>query len=103
MSQKEIMFKPDALQKVVHGVNKLAKTVGSTLGPGGRNVIFQKSIGWPLVTKDGVTVAKEVELQDKFENIGACLVRQIAEKTCDDAGDGTTTATILADAILTDG
>ena len=82
----------------------MAKTVGSTLGPGGRNVIFKKAIGgWPLVTKDGVTVAKEVELEDKFEDVGACLVRQIAEKTCSDAGDGTTTATILADAILTDG
>lgn len=103
MAKKEIQFKPDALQKVVAGVNKLAKTVGSTLGPGGRNVIFKKSIGWPLVTKDGVTVAKEVELDDKFEDVGACLVRQIAEKTCADAGDGTTTATILADAILTDG
>ena len=104
MSSKEIQFKPEALQKVVSGVNKLAKTVGSTLGPGGRNVIFRKAIGgWPLVTKDGVTVAKEVELDDKFEDVGACLVRQIAEKTCTDAGDGTTTATILADAILTDG
>ena len=103
MSSKDIQFKPEALQRVVSGVNKLAKTVGSTLGPGGRNVIFKKSIGWPLVTKDGVTVAKEVELDDKFEDVGACLVRQIAEKTCADAGDGTTTATILADAILTDG
>lgn len=104
MSKRTIQFKPDALQKVVSGVNKLAKTVGSTLGPGGRNVIFRKAIGgWPLVTKDGVTVAKEVELDDKFEDVGACLVRQIAEKTCSDAGDGTTTATILADAILTDG
>lgn len=102
--RKEIQFKPDALQKVVSGVNKLAKTVGSTLGPGGRNVIFRKAVGgWPLVTKDGVTVAKEIELDDKFEDVGACLVRQIAEKTCSDAGDGTTTATILADAILTDG
>ena len=103
MSSKDIQFKPEALQRVVSGVNKLAKTVGSTLGPGGRNVIFKKAIGWPLVTKDGVTVAKEVELDDKFEDVGACLVRQIAEKTCADAGDGTTTATILADAILTDG
>lgn len=103
MAKREIQFKPDALQRVVSGVNKLAKTVGSTLGPGGRNVIFKKSIGWPLVTKDGVTVAKEVVLDDKFEDVGACLVRQIAEKTCSDAGDGTTTATILANAILTDG
>lgn len=103
MAKREIKFKSDALQKVVSGVNKLAKTVGSTLGPGGRNVIFKKNIGWPLVTKDGVTVAKEVELEDEFEDVGACLVRQIAEKTCSDAGDGTTTATVLADAILTDG
>lgn len=100
---KEIRFKSDALQRIVSGVNQLAQTVGSTLGPGGRNVIFRKSIGFPLITKDGVTVAKEVELEDKFENTGALLVRQIAEKTCQDAGDGTTTATILADAILTDG
>lgn len=100
---KEIKFQSDALQRVVSGVNQLARTVGSTLGPGGRNVIFRKSIGFPLITKDGVTVAKEVELEDKFENIGALMVRQIAEKTCQDAGDGTTTATILADAILTDG
>lgn len=103
MGNKDIQFKPEALQKVVSGVNKLAKTVGSTLGPGGRNVIFKKSVGWPMVTKDGVTVAKEVELKDEVEDVGACLVRQIAEKTCLDAGDGTTTATILADAILTEG
>lgn len=100
---KEIRFKSDALQRIVSGVNQLAQTVGSTLGPGGRNVIFRKNIGFPLITKDGVTVAKEVELEDKFENTGALLVRQIAEKTCQDAGDGTTTATILADALLTDG
>lgn len=99
---KEIYFKDDALKGIVRGVNKLAYTVGSTLGPGGRNVIFE-NYGFPLVTKDGVTVAKQISVSGSLENIGIQMIKQIANKTCDDAGDGTTTATILADAILTEG
>lgn len=100
--EKDIFFKDVALKKIVQGVNKLAATVGSTLGPGGRNVIFE-NYGYPLVTKDGVTVAEKIDVTDKLENVGIQMVKQIARKTCDDAGDGTTTATILADAILTEG
>lgn len=99
---KEIYFKDDGLRRIVSGVNKLATTVGSTLGPGGRTVIFE-NYGYPLVTKDGVTVAERIDVQDKLENVGIQMVKRIAKKTCDDAGDGTTTATILADAILTEG
>lgn len=99
---KEIYFKDAALKKIVSGVNKLAATVGSTLGPGGRTVIFE-NYGYPLVTKDGVTVAERIDVQDKLENIGIQMVKQIAKRTCNDAGDGTTTATILANAILTEG
>lgn len=102
MSKKEIKFGNDVLKSISKGVEILAKTVGSTLGPGGRNVIFD-NYGWPLVTKDGVTVARQIELDDKWENIGAQMVKQVANKTCEDAGDGTTTATILADAILREG
>ena len=100
---KQMMFDDDARQKVRAGISKLAKTVKVTLGPGGRNVILQKSFGGPSVTKDGVSVAKEIDLQDPFENMGAKLVNEVAKKTNDVAGDGTTTATILAEAIYTEG
>src|SRR5437879_332131 len=85
------------------GVSKLARAVKVTLGPKGRNVIIQKSFGSPTVTKDGVTVAKEIELEDKYENMGARMVREVASKTSDTAGDGTTTATVLAEAIYNEG
>jgi chaperonin GroEL len=100
---KQIMFDDVARRKAVAGVQKLAKAVKVTLGPAGKNVIIEKSFGAPQVTKDGVTVAKEVELEDPFENMGAKLVREVASKTNDVAGDGTTTATVLAEAILTIG
>lgn len=100
--KKEIKFGNEVMRSIAKGVETLAKTVGSTLGPGGRNVIFE-NYGWPLVTKDGVTVARQIELEDKWENIGAQMVKQVANKTCKDAGDGTTTATILANAILEEG
>ena len=100
--KKEIKFGNEVMRSIAKGVETLAKTVGSTLGPGGRNVIFE-NFGWPLVTKDGVTVARQIELEDKWENIGAQMVKQVANKTCKDAGDGTTTATILANAILEEG
>ena len=100
---KQIMYDDVARRKAVSGVQKLAKAVKVTLGPAGKNVIIEKSYGGPQVTKDGVTVAKEVELEDPFENMGAKLVREVASKTNDDAGDGTTTATVLAEAILTIG
>lgn len=102
MSAKDIRFGEDVIKALIRGVNILAETVGSTLGPGGRNVIF-KSNGWPYITKDGVTVARNVELKNEFENIGAQMVKQVANRTCKDAGDGTTTATILAQAILNEG
>src|SRR5210317_63704 len=97
---KQIMFDEEARRKILAGVEKLAKTVKVTLGPSGKNVIMEKSFGGPKVTKDGVTVAKEIELEDPFENMGAKLIREVASKTNDVAGDGTTTATILAEAIL---
>ncbi|MDA0374077.1 MAG: chaperonin GroEL [Planctomycetota bacterium] len=100
---KQIMFDEVARRKVVAGVQALAKAVKVTLGPAGKNVIIEKSFGGPQVTKDGVTVAKEIELEDPFENMGAKLVREVASKTNDVAGDGTTTATVLAEAILTTG
>ncbi len=100
---KQIMFDEDARQKVRQGIQKLARTVKVTLGPGGRNVILQKSFGAPSVTKDGVTVSKEIELEDPFENMGAKLVNEVAKKTNDVAGDGTTTATVLAAAIYEEG
>ena len=100
---KQIMYDDVARRKAVEGVEKLAKAVKVTLGPAGKNVIIEKSFGGPQVTKDGVTVAKEVELEDPFENMGAKLVREVASKTNDVAGDGTTTATVLAEAILTIG
>jgi len=103
MAAKEIKFSDDARSRMARGVNALANAVKVTLGPKGRNVILDKSFGAPTVTKDGVSVAKEIELKDKFENMGAQLVKEVASKTSDAAGDGTTTATVLAQAILAEG
>ncbi|OGB97019.1 chaperonin GroL [candidate division TM6 bacterium RIFCSPHIGHO2_12_FULL_36_22] len=103
MSAKKILFGQDARNKILKGINILADTVKVTLGPRGRNVALEKSFGSPIITKDGVTVAKEIELQDKFENMGAQMVREVASKTADIAGDGTTTATVLAQAIFQEG
>src|SRR5512147_1196267 len=103
MAAKIIKFDQDGRNAILKGVNTLADVVKVTLGPKGRNVVIDKSFGAPLVTKDGVTVAKEIELDDKFENMGAMLVREVASKTADQAGDGTTTATVLAQAIYRDG
>jgi len=103
MSAKELKFSEDARQRMLAGVNILANAVKVTLGPKGRNVILEKSFGSPTVTKDGVSVAKEIELEDKFENMGAMLVKEVASKTSDIAGDGTTTATVLGQSILTEG
>ena len=100
--KKSIKFGSEALTQIAKGVEILAKTVGSTLGPGGRNVIFE-NLGFPLVTKDGVTVASQIELSDKLQNIGAQMVKQVAKKTCDDAGDGTTSSVVLANAIVQEG
>lgn len=103
MAAKNIIFKEDARQKILKGVRTLAEAVKVTLGPKGRNVIIDKSYGTPHITKDGVTVAKEVELEDKHENMGAQMVKEVASKTADKAGDGTTTATVLAEAIYSEG
>ncbi|MEM7024248.1 MAG: TCP-1/cpn60 chaperonin family protein, partial [Pseudomonadota bacterium] len=103
MAAKEIRFDTDARAKLLHGVDVLANTVKVTLGPKGRNVVMDKSFGAPRTTKDGVTVAKEIELSDKFENMGAQMLREVASKTSDEAGDGTTTATVLAQAIVREG
>lgn len=103
MSAKQIRFSDDARKRMAHGVNILADTVKATLGPKGRNVVLEKSFGAPTVTKDGVSVAKEIELKDKFENMGAQMVKEVASKTSDAAGDGTTTATVLAQAIVNEG
>ena len=100
---KQIIFGDKARAKILEGVNTLADTVKVTLGPKGRNVALEKSFGSPTITKDGVSVAKEIELKDKFENMGAQMVREVASKTADVAGDGTTTATILAQAIYREG
>ena len=103
MSAKEVKFGDDARARMVNGVNILANAVKITLGPKGRNVVLDKSFGAPTVTKDGVSVAKEIELEDKFENMGAQMVKEVASQTSDVAGDGTTTATLLAQAIVREG
>src|ERR1700733_658643 len=103
MASKNIKFKEEARQKILKGVRTLADAVKVTLGPKGRNVIIDKSYGAPHITKDGVTVAKEIELEDKNENIGAQMVKEVASKTADKAGDGTTTATVLAKEIYAEG
>ena len=103
MSAKEIRFGEDARAKMLRGVNVLANAVKATLGPKGRNVVLDKSYGAPTITKDGVSVAKEIELADKFENMGAQMVKEVASKTSDNAGDGTTTATVLAQALIREG
>ena len=100
---KDIKFNIEARDLLKNGVDQLANAVKVTLGPKGRNVVIEKKFGAPQITKDGVTVAKEIELEDKFENTGAQLVKSVASKTGDDAGDGTTTATILTQAIVTEG
>src|SRR5213075_2343845 len=103
MAAKEVRFGDDARVKMFRGVNILANAVKATLGPKGRNAVLDKSFGAPTVTKDGVSVAKEIELKDKFENMGAQMVKEVATQTSDEAGDGTTTATVLAQAILRGG
>ena len=103
MAAKEVRFSDDARTRMVRGVNLLANAVKATLGPKGRNAVLEKSFGAPTVTKDGVSVAKEIELKDKFENMGAQMVKEVASSTSDEAGDGTTTATVLAQAIIREG
>src|SRR5256884_4096084 len=103
MAAKEVRFSTDARDRMLRGVDILANAVKVTLGPKGRNVVLDKSFGAPRITKDGVTVAKEIELDDKFENMGAQMLREVASKTSDTAGDGTTTATVLAQAIIREG
>src|SRR5262249_37925805 len=103
MAAKEVKFNVDARTRLLRGVDILADAVRVTLGPKGRNVVLDKSFGAPRITKDGVAVAKEIELADKFENMGAQMVREVASKTSDQAGDGTTTATVLAQAIIKEG
>src|SRR6201998_2905697 len=103
MAAKEIKFSVDARDRMLHGIDILTNAVRVTLGPKGRNVVLDKSFGAPRITKDGVTVAKEIELSDKFENMGAQMVREVASKTSTVAGDGTTTATILAHAMVREG
>src|SRR6187431_3711090 len=103
MAGKDLVYREDARAAMMRGVNALANAVKVTLGPKGRNVVLQRKFGSPLVTKDGVTVAKEIELADRWENMGAQMVREVASKTSDIAGDGTTTATVLAQAIYREG
>src|ERR1700689_2437539 len=103
MAAKDVRFAGDARERMLRGVETLANAVKVTLGPKGRNVVLDKSFGAPRITKDGVTVAKEIELEDKFENMGAQMVREVAQKTNDEAGDGTTTATVLAHSIVEEG
>src|SRR5262247_509902 len=103
MAAKEVKFSVEARDKMLRGIDILANAVRVTLGPKGRNVVLDKSFGAPRISKDGVTVAKEIELDDKFENMGAQMVREVASKTSDQAGDGTTTATVLAHAIVKEG
>src|ERR1700712_2373867 len=103
MAAKRIAFEQESREALLRGVRKLAKAVKVTLGPSGRNVVLEKSFGSPTVTKDGVTVAKEIELEDSYENMGAQMVKEVAEKTSKIAGDGTTTATVYAEAIFAEG
>src|SRR5213083_2795707 len=103
MASQDVKFGVDARDKMLRGVDILANAVRVTLGPKGRNVVLDKSYGAPRITKDGVTVAKEIELEDKFENMGAQMLKEVASKTSDEAGDGTTTATVLAQAIIREG
>src|SRR6187402_1819719 len=103
MAAKDVRFSDDARTRMMRGVNILANAVKVTLGPKGRNAVLEKSFGAPTVTKDGVSVAKEIELKDKFENMGAQMVKEVASNTSDEAGDGTTTATVLAQAIVREG
>src|ERR1700733_10766789 len=103
MSAKEVRFSFDARDKMLRGIDILNNAVKVTLGPKGRNVVLEKSYGAPRITKDGVTVAKEIELEDKFENMGAQMLKEVASKTYNIAGDGTTTATVLAQAIVREG
>src|SRR5215471_2524672 len=103
MAAKQLIFDENARQTLLKGVSKLAKAVAATLGPKGRNVVLDKKWGSPTITKDGVTVAKEVELEDPYENMGAQLVKEVASKTNDVAGDGTTTATVLAQSLVNEG
>src|SRR6266542_2785412 len=103
MTAKEVRFSVDARDKMLRGVDILTHAVRVTLGPKGRNVVLDKSFGAPRITKDGVTVAKDIELEDKFENMGAQMVREVASRTSEQAGDGTTTATVLAHAIVREG
>ena len=103
MAAKDVRFGRDAREEILNGVNILANAVKVTLGPKGRNVVIDKSFGAPRITKDGVTVAKEIELKGKFENMGAQMLREVASKTNDIAGDGTTTATVLAQSIVQEG
>ena len=103
MAAKEVKFDTDARNRMLRGVNILADAVKVTLGPKGRNVVIEKSFGAPRITKDGVTVAKEIELEDRFENMGAQMVKEVASRTNDEAGDGTTSATVLAQAIVREG
>src|ERR1700726_3394456 len=103
MAAKEVRFQTDARDRMLRGVEILAHAGRVTLGPKGRNVVLDKLYGAPRITKDGVTVAKEIELADKFENMGAQMIREVAQKTSDQAGDGTTTATVLAQAIVREG
>jgi len=103
MAAKDVIFGGEARARMVEGVNILANAVKVTLGPKGRNVVLERSFGAPTVTKDGVSVAKEIELKDKLQNMGAQMVKEVASKTSDNAGDGTTTATVLAQAIVHEG
>src|SRR6266487_1678730 len=103
MAAKELRYREEARTAILHGVDALVNTVKVTLGPRGRNVVLSRKFGSPLVTKDGVTVAKDIELKDPYENMGAQMVREVASKTSDLAGDGTTTATVLAQAIYREG
>src|SRR5579884_3577509 len=103
MAAKDVKFHAEARERMLRGVDVLANAVKVTLGPKGRNVVLDKSFGAPRITKDGVTVAKEIELADRFENMGAQMVKEVASRTSDQAGDGTTTATVLAQAIVQEG